>query len=79
MNQSVIEEILLQNLDDFRKRYERFAREYGENESCIRQYVESTSGVLSAFMEKTKLVKDNYSDMDLEIWHLFLKMLFNAF
>lgn len=67
MNQSVIEEILLQNLDDFRKRYERFAREYGENESCIRQYVESTNGVLSAFIKKTKLVKDNYSDMDLKI------------
>ncbi|MCZ6158070.1 relaxase/mobilization nuclease domain-containing protein [Campylobacter ureolyticus] len=58
---------VIKDIDEFRKRYERFAREYGENESCIRQYVESTSGVLSAFMEKTKLVKDNYSDMDLEI------------
>lgn len=58
---------IIKDIDDFRKRYERFAREYGENESCIRKYVESTSGVLSAFMEKTKLVKDNYSDMDLEI------------
>ena len=58
---------VIKDIDDFRKRYERFAREYGENESCIRQYVESTRGVLSAFMEKTKLVEDNYSDMNLEI------------
>ncbi len=58
---------VIKDIDEFRKRYERFVREYGENKSCIRQYVESTSGVLSAFMEKTKLVKDNYSDMDLEI------------
>lgn len=58
---------VIKDIDEFRKRYEKFTREYGENESCIRQYVESTSGVLSAFMEKTKLVKDNYSDMDLEI------------
>lgn len=41
---------VIKDIDEFRKRYERFAREYGENESCIRQ-----------------LVKDNYSDMDLEI------------
>lgn len=30
---------VIKDIDEFRKRYERFAREYGENESCIRQYV----------------------------------------